>query len=143
MDSHHFPLCFGKNSGVSLSVLFKVCLLSKKKKKNEPEAVVNSAAHCSPASKYHSFRLWIFSPYHHELTLGTVSSFLAPEESINYSYVIVLAVLYESKTPHLPMTYLCLKQQVLQSVQCSAVNAACCSTAFLVHLVLTATMLVL
>lgn len=149
-DSHHFPLCFGKISGLSLSVLFKVYLLSRKNKQTNPktnkpntEAVVNSAAHCSSSSKYHSFKLWMFSPYHQELILWAISSFLAPEESTDSSQVIVLATLCESNIPHLPLTFLCLKQQVLQSVQSPAVNGASYSTALWFHLVLIATMLLL
>lgn len=79
-DSHYFPLCFGKK----WSFPVKVFAVQKGKKPNT-EAIVNSAADCNSASKYHSCRLWMFCPYHQELTLQPVSSFLALEESINYS----------------------------------------------------------
>lgn len=114
-----------------------------KGKKPNTETVVNSAAHCNSASKYHSCRLWMFCPYHEELTLQPVSSFLALEESIDYSQVIVLATLYESNIPQLPLTFLCLKQQVLPSVQSPAVNGDSYSTASSFHLLLIAKMLVL
>lgn len=118
------------------------CACCPKKKKKYTEAVVNSAAHCNSASKYHGCRLWMFSPYHQELILGPISSFLAPEESIDYSQVIVLAALYESKIPHLPLTWLCLKQSVRVCSEPSC-NGASYSTALSFHLVLIATMLVL
>lgn len=98
-----FHCVLEKPLGVSLSVLFKVCLLSKKNKQANTEAVVNSAAHCNSASKYHSCRLWMFSPYHQELILWAVFSFLAPEECTDCSQVIVLVMLYESNI----LTFFC------------------------------------